>query len=108
MARKVAIAPGSAQHLQMVSPSKVPAILGISRWESQYSLWHRMAGDVPAKDAPMQDIFEVGLAMEMGMAELYKMRHPGWKLSNGDVRRAAEAAGISRGHWYELMKKTGL
>lgn len=31
-----------------------------------------------------------------------------WKLSNGDVRRAAEAAGISRGHWYELMKKTGL
>lgn len=86
MARKVAIAPGSAQHLQMVSPSKVPAILGISRWESQYSLWHRMAGDVPAKDAPMQDIFEVGLAMEMGMAELYKMRHPGWKLSNGEVQ----------------------
>lgn len=31
-----------------------------------------------------------------------------WDLSGGDVRRAAAVAGISRGHWYELMKKNGL
>ena len=31
-----------------------------------------------------------------------------WDLSGQDVRKAAEVAGISRGHWYELMKKTGL
>ena len=31
-----------------------------------------------------------------------------WDLSGQDVRKAAELAGISRGHWYELMKKIGL
>ena len=31
-----------------------------------------------------------------------------WDLSGGDVRKAAGVAGISRGHWYELMKKNGL
>lgn len=31
-----------------------------------------------------------------------------WDLSGEDVRKAAEVAGISRGHWYELMKKIGL
>ena len=29
-------------------------------------------------------------------------------MSGGDVRKAASVAGISRGHWYELMKKNGL
>ena len=31
-----------------------------------------------------------------------------WAVSGGDVRKAATRAGISRGHWYELMKKCGL
>ena len=31
-----------------------------------------------------------------------------WDLSQEDVRKASEVAGISRGHWYELMKKNGL
>ncbi len=31
-----------------------------------------------------------------------------WDMSGEDVRKAAEVAGISRGHWYELMKKIGL
>lgn len=31
-----------------------------------------------------------------------------WDLSGEDVRKAAEVAGIPRGHWYELMKKIGL
>ena len=31
-----------------------------------------------------------------------------WDLSGEEVRKAAEVAGISRGHWYELMKKIGL
>lgn len=78
----------------MISPSKVPAILGISRWESQYSLWHRMAGtDMTVADGPT-DVFEVGLAMELGMAELYKMRHPGWKLSRGEVQFTGNSFGF--------------
>ncbi|MEG6593667.1 sigma-54-dependent Fis family transcriptional regulator, partial [Desulfovibrio sp. 1188_IL3213] len=31
-----------------------------------------------------------------------------WSASNGDARKAAGMAGVSRGHWYELMKKHGL
>lgn len=31
-----------------------------------------------------------------------------WAASNGDARKAAGMAGVSRGHWYELMKKHGL
>ena len=31
-----------------------------------------------------------------------------WDMTGEDVRKAAEVAGISRGHWYELMKKNGL
>ncbi len=31
-----------------------------------------------------------------------------WAVSGGDARKAATLAGISRGHWYELMKKCGL
>ncbi len=31
-----------------------------------------------------------------------------WAVCGGDVRKAATRAGISRGHWYELMKKCGL
>lgn len=29
-----------------------------------------------------------------------------WDMCAEDVRKASEVAGISRGHWYELMKKT--
>ena len=31
-----------------------------------------------------------------------------WDMCAEDVRKASEVAGISRGHWYELMKKNGL
>ena len=40
-------------------------------------------------------------------AEKAYVRHV-WDLSGKDVRKAAKVAGISRGHWYELMKKIGL
>ena len=36
--------PGSDEWLRRVTASKVPAILGVSRFKSQYTLWHEMAG----------------------------------------------------------------
>jgi putative phage-type endonuclease len=42
----MSLKPGSAEWLKVISASKVPAILGISPWESPFSLWHRMHGDV--------------------------------------------------------------
>ena len=47
-------------------------------------------------------IFSMGATAE----EAYVRRV--WAVTGGDVRKAAAQAGISRGHWYELMKKCGL
>lgn len=83
-----AIAPGSPEWLRMVTASKVPAILGISRWQSQYALWHEMTGNV--EPAPLteqtQDLFDYGHAVELAAAEYWKYRNPGWKLSPGEVQ----------------------
>ncbi len=78
------IAPGSDAWRQCITPSKVAAILGESRWESPYRLWHRMKGLVDPE--PPKDIFAVGHAFELALAELWKGERPGWKLSPGEVQ----------------------
>lgn len=37
--------PGSPEWLRTISASKIPAILGISPWQSRFALWHLMAGN---------------------------------------------------------------
>ena len=78
------IAPGSEEHAQYISPSKVASICGVSRWESAYTLWHRMKNLIPPKSHV--DIFDTGIAMELAMAELWKLRNPGWRVSRGEVQ----------------------
>lgn len=41
--------PGSPEWLRLITASKVAAILGVSPWESQRSIWHKMHGDLPAE-----------------------------------------------------------
>lgn len=41
------LTPGSPEWIKRVSPSKVAAIIGVSPWDSQRSIWHKMRGDVP-------------------------------------------------------------
>ena len=38
--------PGSREWHRLITASKVPAILGLSPWQSPYSLWMEMAGRV--------------------------------------------------------------
>lgn len=78
------IAPGSPQHAAMISPSKVAAILGLSRWESPRSLWLRMRGDIPPM-AP-KDAFDIGHDVEPYAANVWRRRNPGWLLSPGEVQ----------------------
>jgi predicted phage-related endonuclease len=78
------IKPGSEQHSQMISPSKVAAILGLSRWESPRSLWLRMRGDIPPQ-AP-KDAFDIGHDVEPYAANVWRRRNPGWLLSPGEVQ----------------------
>jgi predicted phage-related endonuclease len=78
------IPPGSPGHARMVTPSKVAAILGVSRWESPFRLWHRMKGLVPAE--PPQDAFDIGHDMEPYAGARWLRHNAGWKLSPGEVQ----------------------
>ncbi|QBP29720.1 RecE-like exonuclease [Mycobacterium phage Typha] len=85
----VKIAPGSDEWHKLITPSKVAAILGVSRWESPYRLWHRMKGLVEPE--PEKDIFTVGHAFEPALAYLWKEDNPGWQLSPGEVQITGDA-----------------
>lgn len=82
------IAPGSAEWRGIITPSKVAAILGVSRWESPYRLWHRMKGLVDAE--PPKDIFDIGHDFEPAAANRWRRKNPGWRLSPGEVQVVAE------------------
>lgn len=87
------IAPGSSEWLKLITPSKVPSILGVSRFKSQYTLWHEMAGLVepsPISEG-QQDDFDYGHAAEMAAAEYWKYKNPGWLISRGEVQLSNEA-----------------
>lgn len=78
------IAPGTAEWLDAITPSKVAAILGVSRWESAYSLWHRMKGITPQEEP--KDIFDIGHDYEPAAANRWLRQNPGWKLSRSEVQ----------------------
>ncbi|MCV7255641.1 YqaJ viral recombinase family protein [Mycobacterium hackensackense] len=68
----------------MISPSKVGAILGLSRWESPFRLWHRMKGITP--DEPPKDAFDLGHDIEALAARRWRRRNPEWRLSPDEVQ----------------------
>lgn len=78
------IEPGAPEWLRLITPSKVPAILGISRWESPYRLWHRMKGTCPPE--PPADRFDLGHDMEATAAARWRRHNAGWKVSAGEVQ----------------------
>ena len=81
------ITPGSPDHRQRISASKVASILGVSRFQSAWSLWQHMKGNVPLKpDAPTPEVFLVGHAYELALAELWRLKNPGWRLSPSEVQ----------------------
>lgn len=76
--------PGSPEWSKMITPSKVAAILGVSRYESAYRLWHRMTGRVDPE--PHKDAFDVGHDLEAYAANRWRRKNPGWLLSQGEVQ----------------------
>ncbi|UVO12841.1 YqaJ viral recombinase family protein [Mycobacterium sp. SVM_VP21] len=83
------IEPGSPEWLQLITPSKVAAILGVSRFESPFRLWHRMKGNLPPE--PPKDIFAVGHDFEPALAAIWRRKNPGWLLSPGEVQVSSAA-----------------
>lgn len=84
------IAPGTQAWHGIITPSKVAAILGVSRWESPYRLWHRMKGLVDPE--PPKDIFDIGHDYEPAAANRWLRKNPGWHLSPGEVQVVADTS----------------
>lgn len=78
------IEPGSDEWLSYCTPSKVPAILGLSRWESPYRLWHRLKRLIPTE--PPSDAFDIGHDLEPYAANRWRRKNPGWLLSPAEVQ----------------------
>lgn len=78
------IHPGTPAWQKMITPSKAAAILGESRWESQYSLWNRMKGYLP--DEEPNDRFDAGHDAEFYGAVRWQRLNPGWDVSRGEVQ----------------------
>lgn len=66
--------PGSDEWLRHMSASKIAAVLGLSPYESRFSLWHRMAGQVPAE--PDSDLLRRGHYLEPAIAAWFADQHP--------------------------------
>lgn len=72
--------PGTSEWRRIITASKVPAILGISRFQSQYSIWHEMHGDVEP-EIPNRDRMAWGHIAEASLADWWAYKHPGAKLN---------------------------
>ena len=70
---------GTPEWRSMVTASKVPVILGLSPWQSQFALWHEMRGDVEPE--PFSDeIGKRGHLAELMLGPWWVVEHPGYSL----------------------------
>jgi predicted phage-related endonuclease len=65
--------PGSPEWRRLITPSKIAAALGFSPYESPYSMWHYMAGNI---DIPESDEMRRGTFHEEGVLREFFHRHP--------------------------------
>lgn len=68
------LAPGSQEWLKTISASKIPAILGISPWQSKYALWHLMAGNTEPWAGNKST--ERGTFLENAIFDWFEDKHP--------------------------------
>lgn len=68
------LTPGSDAWLKLVTASKVPAIVGLSPWDSPYSQWHKMKGILPREKTT--DAMIRGTLLEPAILAWWKAKHP--------------------------------
>lgn len=85
-------APGSPEWASKVTASKVAAILGLSPWESPYSMWLKMRGDIETDDGSNADAKKRGHYLESGVVAWWLDQHP----NHGEV---AEQVHNRLGDW---------
>jgi len=72
------VEPGSEEWLRRMSASKIAAVLGLSTYESRFSLWHRMAG--LTEPEPDDDLKRRGHYLEPAIAAWFADQHPDWQV----------------------------
>lgn len=80
--RLAPVQPGSAEWLATMSASKIAAVVGLSPYESRFSLWHRMAGLLPNEEPPAANLSR-GHYLEAGVAAWFADQHPDWTIRPG-------------------------
>ena len=68
------VEPGSEQWLGLMTGSKVAAVLGLSPYESRFSLWHRMNGSVGAQEH--NAAMDRGNELEAAIVSRFARTHP--------------------------------
>ena len=71
-----------------IGGSEISAVLGLSIWESRFSLWHRKAGGFPPREASTE--MEAGRRLEPVICEVFAERHPGLETRRGGTFRNCE------------------
>lgn len=69
------LTPGSPEWLKTISASKVPAILRVSPFQSRYTLWQTMAGNIPQWEG--NKTTERGTYLEAAVLGWFKDQHKG-------------------------------
>ncbi|WP_280357878.1 YqaJ viral recombinase family protein [Nocardia otitidiscaviarum] len=72
--------PGSSEWWTRMSASKVAAALGLSPWESRFSLWHKMAGTVENPPPTIEQ--SRGHYLEPAIRSWFADQHPEWVVSS--------------------------
>lgn len=74
--------PGSTEWLHVMSASKIAAVVGLSPWESRFSLYHRMRGML-GDDS--NDATRRGIYLEDGVAAWFADQHPDWRIDRTET-----------------------
>lgn len=86
--------PGSAEWVRLISSSKVPAILGVSPWQSPYGLWMEMSGRVEHEQSDSPAIRR-GNLLENAVLDWWEQEHDAVGMLVRQVTRRLGTWGIA-------------
>jgi putative phage-type endonuclease len=77
-----------AARVNGIGGSEIAAVLGLSPWESRYSLWHRKQGRIPAQ--PEKPEMEAGKRLEDAICRKFADEHPELVIRRAGTYRHAD------------------
>lgn len=102
------------QRRHRIGGSEIAAVLGLSPWESPFSLWHRKAGNVPPPDLDGEPVVHWGHMLEPVVRDEWMVRHRGTHyvrpelgltVADGVAIASPDAVVSRRGRGYSLDRE---